>query len=75
MRTIEATAQVGEDHKLVVQLPADVAPGPHRVVVVIEEPPAERPKREPMRFVTTDVGIVDPSFTYRREDIYGDDGR
>jgi hypothetical protein len=75
MRTIQTTAQVGEDHNLVVPLPADIPPGPHRVVVVIEETPAAPREREPMRFMTTDVGIVDPSFTYRREDLYGDGDR
>jgi hypothetical protein len=75
MRTIEMTAEVGEDRKLVVQLPSDVPPGPHRVIVVVEEQPTGRPKREPLKIQTFDVGIVDPNFTYRREDIYGDDGR
>ena len=75
MRTIETTAQVGEDRTLVVQLPPDIPPGPHRVVVVIEEQPAERPKREPLTFSNYDVGIVDPNFSYRREDLYGDGDR
>jgi hypothetical protein len=77
MRTIEATALVGADGKLVVPVPPDIPPGEHRVVVVIEAPPAPPPKREPMKFSTYDVGIVDPNFTYRREDLYGDgdDGR
>ena len=75
MRPIEMTAEVGEDRKLVVQLPSDVPPGPHRVVVVVEEQPAERPKRESLTFSAYDVELVDPSCTFRREDLYGDDGR
>jgi hypothetical protein len=76
MRTIEATAHVGAGGKLVVPVPPDIPPGEHRVVV-IEAAPAERPKWEPMKFSTYDVGIVDPNFAYRREDLYGDgdDGR
>jgi hypothetical protein len=38
MRTIEATTVISEDRKLVIQLPQDVAPGEHRVVVWIDEP-------------------------------------
>ena len=75
MRTIETTAEVGPDGKLVVQLPPDIPPGPHRVVVVVEEQPAERPKREPMTFSAYDVELIDPNMTFRREDLYGDDGR
>jgi hypothetical protein len=37
MRTIEATTLIAEDRKLVLQLPSDVRPGEHRVVVVLDE--------------------------------------
>jgi hypothetical protein len=75
MRTIETRAQVGDDRKLVVQLPPDVAPGEHRVVVVIEEIPATPRTCEPLRFPGYDVDLIDPNFKFRREDLYGDDGR
>ena len=75
MRTIETTARVSDDRKLVVQLPLDVTPGEHRVVVVIEESPAAPRQREPLRFSGYDVGLIDPNFTFRRDDLYGDDGR
>jgi hypothetical protein len=38
MHTIETTAVVSEDRRLVLQLPPDVAPGKHRVRVLIDEP-------------------------------------
>ena len=41
MRTIEATTLIAEDRKLVLQLPSDVRPGEHRVVVVLDEPALE----------------------------------
>jgi hypothetical protein len=75
MRAIETTAEVGPDGKLVVQLPSDIPPGPHRVVVVVEEQPAAKPTREPLTFSNHDLTLIDPSFTFRREDLYGDDGR
>ncbi|MGB0069682.1 MAG: hypothetical protein WBQ11_16790 [Isosphaeraceae bacterium] len=36
MKTIETTIMVDESRQATIQFPADVAPGPHRVVVVIE---------------------------------------
>jgi hypothetical protein len=37
MRTIETQATITEDGTLIVPVPRDLAPGPHRVVVVIDE--------------------------------------
>jgi hypothetical protein len=77
MRAVTATAVVRQDHTLTVQVPADVPPGEHEVVVVLHEVPA----REQRGFCLADwppphdVGPADPTCTYRRENIYGDDGR
>ena len=38
MRTIEATALIADDRRLVLQLPSDVTPGEHRVRVMLDEP-------------------------------------
>jgi len=37
MRSIETTVTVSADGKLTLQLPADIPPGQHRVVLVIDE--------------------------------------
>ncbi len=37
MRTIETQAMITENGTLIVPVPRDLAPGPHRVVVVIDE--------------------------------------
>lgn len=37
MRTIETIATIATDGQLILQVPIDVLPGQHRVVVVIEE--------------------------------------
>ena len=76
MRTIEATATVRPDGTLVVPVPRDVAPGRHRVVVVIgdAEETVER-ATEPLQIPTHDVGPWPEGLTLRREDMYGDDGR
>jgi len=75
MRTIETTAVVDEDRKLTVQLPVEINPGHHRVVVVIEENGVPPVKPEPLRFSTYPVGLAVEGFTFRREELYGDDGR
>ena len=77
MRAVTSTATVRPDHTLTVQVPADIPPGEHQVVVVLQEVPA----RKQGGFSLADwpppynVGPVDPAMTFRREDIYGDDGR
>ncbi|MBW4695123.1 MAG: hypothetical protein KME27_25515 [Lyngbya sp. HA4199-MV5] len=37
MRTIETTATITKDGQLTLQVPPDLSPGQHRVVVVIDE--------------------------------------
>jgi hypothetical protein len=37
MRTIETTATITPDGQLILQIPADISPGKHRIVLVIEE--------------------------------------
>jgi hypothetical protein len=76
MRVITATAVVRPDHTLTVPVPADIPPGALQVVIVFQE---EAGRPQPVPSVTDwpahDVGPTDPTCTYRREDIYGDDGR
>jgi hypothetical protein len=66
------TIMVDESRQATIQFPADVAPGPHRVVVVIEGPTTAR---APLTFAAHDVGPWPEGFSIRREEIYGDDGR
>jgi hypothetical protein len=76
MRTIETIATVTPEHTLTIQLPPDIPPGDCRVVVVIENGKAEdTDKSLPFGIRPHNVGLVDPNFTFRREDLYGDDGR
>ncbi len=77
MRTIETTTTVEEDGTLVVKLPPDIEPGLRHVILMIDELP------------TTPVGASLPplaihaspwtgypaDYSFRREDMYGDDGR
>ncbi len=75
MRALTATAVVRPDHTLTLQVPADIPPGPRTVVVVFEDPREVRQERIAIKFNPHPVGPVDPACTYRREDLYDDDGR
>ena len=77
MRTIETTAVVTANHTMTIQVPADVLPGTHRVVIVVEtnDPPSQGPLRKWADWPAHDVTLTDPNCTFRREDLYGDDGR
>ena len=76
MRTIEATATVSRDRKLVMPVPRDILPGEHRVVVVIDEQVSE-PSQDARTFdlPVHDLGPWPTELSLRREDLYGDDGR
>jgi hypothetical protein len=74
MRTLETTIEVDEQGKATIQLPADLAPGPYRAVVVIETSGPDL-ARDRLIFSAHDVGPWPEGFTVRREEIYGDDGR
>lgn len=76
MRTIETTAVVTADHTLTVTLPVDVPPGPCRVVVVVgsDQVPIHRATGQPMVFSSYPVQLATVT-TFRREEMYGDDGR
>ena len=71
MKTISTRAVIGPDRLLTVQLPTDVTPGEHEVVIVLNGVAGQ----VPVLSAPYDMAPIDPSFTYRREDLYGDDGR
>jgi hypothetical protein len=77
MRTIETLATVAPDGTLTAHIPTDIAPGEHRIVIVVEEPPEPRARtpKPPLDLRTSAWGSFPAGCTFRREDIYGDDGR
>lgn len=75
MKTIETVVMVEPDGKLTLQLPPDIAPGEHRIVLVIEEQPVLAEKRPMLDFPVIDVGEWPEDLSLRREDMYGDFGR
>lgn len=77
MRTLEAVGVVQADHTVTIRLPEDVPVGSHQFVLVYDDQ-ANLSKLFGPRTLTLNphpVGPVDPNCTYRREDMYGDDGR
>jgi len=75
MITVEAIATVGEDGKLTVQVPPEVEPGKHQVVVIIDGANKTAGEKPALTFAAHDVGTWPEGLSLRREDMYGDDGR
>lgn len=75
MRTIETTATITAEGTLTVQVPPDITPGPHHIVVFIDDQPG-LPEARPLHdFPVIHVGAWPADLSLRREDMYGDDGR
>jgi hypothetical protein len=75
MRTIETTVTVAPDGTLTVQVPPDVTPGTHQIVLVIDDWPREARESQLGAFPVISVGSWPPDLSMRREDMYGDAGR
>jgi len=75
MRVLSATAIVGPDHTLTVTVPPDITPGSWSVVLVMDQPQAAPLKVGKLDLTPINTGLVDTSNTFRREDMYGDEGR
>jgi hypothetical protein len=78
MITVEAISEVAPDQTLKIELPKSVTPGPHRVVVVIEENHLDATRHKPagpLRLTKLHLSAWPEDSTFRREEIYGDTGR
>ncbi len=78
MRALSATGMVSVNHTLTVPVPADIPPGPQSLVLVFADASAVPRLSHVPRFTPHPVGPAGPAglnSTYRREEIYGDDGR
>jgi len=80
MQTIETTITVTAEGKAILQLPSDIPPGEHQVVVVIDHKPMSeksvtKEKRPPLNFPVHDLGPWPANLSLRREDMYDDWGR
>lgn len=77
MKAIEAIATVSPEGELSLRLklPLTIAPGNHRVVVVIEDKPASSPEPTPLQLQTFDWPGWPANATFRRDDLYENNGR
>jgi hypothetical protein len=78
MITVEAVTEVAPDQTLKMGLPKSVSPGPHRVVLVIEEASVDAAPRKPavpLRLTKLHLTGWPADAAFHREDIYGDTGR
>jgi hypothetical protein len=75
MRAFTTSALVRPDHTLTADIPPDVPPGARTVIIVLDDVEQPIVRLDPLNFAPHPVGPADPTYTYRREDIYGDDGR
>jgi len=80
MRTIETDLVVTSDGRAnVLYIPPDVRGGQYHVVLVIDDGPladaTTKTRGRALRLSSYPVGVKAPNMTFRREDVYGDNGR
>jgi hypothetical protein len=78
MKSMQVTATVSVDGKLIVQVPQSIPPGEHRVVLVIDDKttqPAAKIPKPPLKLNVFRWEGWPADSTFRREDIYEGAGR
>lgn len=79
MKAVETRSVVGQDREAIirVKLPPEVQPGEHRFIVITDEDPAASSDetRELGELVTWPWEAWLVGCTFRREDLYGEEGR
>jgi hypothetical protein len=76
MKTIHAVVAVEPGGKISLQTPlvSELSPGEHAAVLIVEET-ATSSAQSALRLPVYDVDLKKDDCTFRREEIYGDDGR
>ena len=79
MQTIELTATVSADHTLSAHVPDSIPTGEYRVTMNVTPAKKNIPQTPEYRLSDSllflPIGPLEPNQTYRREEIYDDDGR
>ena len=78
MRTIKTDLTVETGGKAIVNmpLPPDIEYGKYRAIIVIDDKPMTARKiKQNIRLPEFSAGLANAQSTFRREDIYGADGR
>lgn len=74
MLTLKTTAHIDNNRQINIQLPETLSPGAYELVIVIDEKPVEKEQKKKLKFASYNYPIPKGE-TFRREDMYGDDGR
>lgn len=73
-QTVSTDVEIGEDHRVTIQLPKEVPTGKHRLTIVIESatdsPEAEEGK--PWKFPILEGATWPEGMTFNRADLYDD---
>ena len=75
MRSIQTMATISNDGKLIAQLPLDIPPGQHKVVVVLDDAARQRTLASASELKVLKWNSWPHNCTFRREEFYGDEGR
>ena len=77
MKNLTIDIDVPADRRIVLQLPLDIAPGKARLVLIpTKRPTSSSLDADPLAdFPTLHVESWPAGFSFRREEIYDDDGR
>lgn len=75
MKTIETVITVLPDGSVQIPPQPGLSPGAHRAVLVVAEPALVPLSPPPLQLAMLDFPGWPAGSTYRREDLYGDDGR
>ena len=71
---MQTQAIISATGELTLRIPVSLPPGtPVMVFMIMATPPAPRKMGQPLKWGRYPVGLVDDTFTFRREDIYARD--
>jgi hypothetical protein len=75
MKTLEADAVVDAEGLLRLELPTNLPPGRLHVTLVVADSAAPADDKAALQLTVIRGGDIPASFSTRRDDIYGDNGR
>ncbi len=75
MKVVQTQIVVGEHGRASLQLPPDIVPGEHHVVIVLEENTDDQVRTRLLDFPIDSFGLWPRNLSLRREDLYHDWGR
>jgi len=75
MRIIEFKSNITKKKELKIPIPADIKPGYHKIVVVIDEILSENKTKKNLRLPVDSVGEWPESLSLSRNDFYNEMGK